>query len=628
MIAHDFRPIRLAWSAIFSRLTASLGIHVILLKGRIIAVKRIVLVTVFVCCFWSNITAEEQGQVKSLASSITEVTVYSDRARVTRSSTFDIEEGVATYAFQKLPGWIDEGSIRVALSPNNAGRITDVQIKRDYLARAGDDDLQKAESAVQEIADQTAALDDELKVLEAQRTQVEAIRMFSLEKLPKDAAFREIDVESYGQVVDFVAQSLREIAKAKRDINVMRRELQPELSARRRKLQELQQLSQLEQTAVLVTIEAEARQQLTLSLTYMLPGATWEPTHELRAQGDRPKEAVVSSYAVVTQTTGEDWDGVTISFSTQSSTETIHIPELDAVLLGDTRSVARIMGGQSQSFLEAQKTYEGQNVLWNYFVNPDQDGNNFMSNLEVQHDVQGRISQVFERLQKRGTTAHFVGRGKPTIRTDGRSIRVAIGEIDLAAESKIVAAPQASLNAARTVEMVNTGKQPLLPGNVSLFHDEAFLGITDVDFISEGESFAIFLGVADQIKLSRTLDRKHSSIVRGRRTRIQVAFEITVENLSDDEVLVSLADRIPVSQHKEISVDRVRIQPDVKPDSKGLLKWDVTLEPKETRVHRIEYRIEYPPAVVEQMRKYKGSASMPSDDLDLSIQIEKIESSF
>ena len=83
--------------------------------------KKALFVAVSLLCLWSVLDAAEMAEVTPLSSSITEVTVYSDRARVTRVSTLALEKGAKVYAFQELPGWIDEGSVRMVLSP--AGTI-------------------------------------------------------------------------------------------------------------------------------------------------------------------------------------------------------------------------------------------------------------------------------------------------------------------------------------------------------------------------------------------------------------------------------------------------------------------------------------------------------------------------
>ena len=135
----------------------------------------------------------------------------------------------------------------------------------------------------------------------------------------------------------------------------------------------------------------------------------------------------------------------------------------------------------------------------------------------------------------------------------------------------------------------------MLPGKVSIFLDGAFMGMTETEYVAPNESFAVYLGVADYVKIGRTLDRKHSELRRGgQRTKMQASFLVTVENLSEHPVSVQLADRIPVSQSEDVKVSGIKIVPDVKPDVKGLLRWDVALPARKTKEFRIEYTLDYP----------------------------------
>ncbi len=567
---------------------------------------------------------------KPVVSKITDVTVYADRAQVTRVGTVALTAEPTRHAFAQLPGWIDEGSVRVSLTPADAGQILDVQIRRTYLAKASSEEFLKADTAVREISDQIAALDDEKAVLEAQSKHVDAIRMFSLDKLPKDVAAREIKPDEYGQSVEFIANSLRKLAAAKRELEKKRRDLQPELTARQQKLNDLRQRSQLEQRTVVVTLKGAAKN-AQVSLTYMLPGATWEPVHELRASPDA-KTVSLASYAVVIQTSGEDWTGVNLSLSTQRSTATMKIPELEAMLVGTGRKIAHVSASSHDSFGLATKNYAAQNGLWNDINNRDVViQQEYRANQVLQFDNSVRVEKLFETLQQRGTTAHFPAMGAQNIRTDGRPVRVPIGQEQFTAQHRILAAPEISLNAARTVDLSNTGKQPLLPGKVSLYLDGAFLGLTEAEFTAPGESFALYLGVADQLKLARTLDKKRSELKRsGSRTKVQASFVVSVENLSDRAVTVQLTDRVPVSESDEVRVGSVKISPEGKPDTKGLLKWDLNLAAKQSKEFRIEYTIEYPNDL--PTRKPAGLGIPASDKaaptFELHEQIKRLEMKF
>lgn len=564
-----------------------------------------------------------------LAARITEVTVYADRAQVVRQAPAQLAPGTSRHAFIKLPGWIDEGSVRVTLSPASAGKILDVQVRRTFLAKPTDEEFIKAELAVRELADQTAAFDDEKAVLDAQAKHVEAIRMFSLDKFPKDVAAREVKPQEYGAAVEFVAESLRKTAAARRELEKKRRELQPELQARQRRVEDLRQRSQLEQRTVVVTVQAAAAAAGTLTLSAMLPGATWEPAHELRASNGVTNLAL-TSYATITQSTGEDWNGVALALSTQHSTETMKIPELQGLLLGNSRAAVRAVN-RTDTFKDANRNWTEQNGFFFNFANPGKfaQQSEYSDNQKLMLGNSAMICAVFETLRLRGTSAHFAAVGAQTIRADGRPVRTPIGAVELAAKHNIVAAPELSLNAAHTADLTHTGKQPLLPGKVALYIDGAFLGLTESDFVAPGESFDVFLGVADQIKLSRVVDPKRSELYRsGTRTRMKVAYVLTVENLADKPATVQLTDRIPVSEVEDIRISSVKTTPEVKADTKGLLRWNAALGPRQSKEHRIEYTIEYPTDLPTRADPKKANISPGSSlqlETDLRLQIRSLE---
>ena len=552
-------------------------------------------------------TPDDPGTV-GLSSEIKKVTVFSDRALVTREARAKVTPEATVYAFKHLPGWVDDGSVRTAAS---AGRIVEVRVGRSYLARATDPTYRKAEAEARALTAKMGALDDELKVLDAKAEQIANVRAFSSEKLPKDVLVDKLGVENYASVVDYVTNTLRETAAARRAVEAQRVELGPELEAKNRLVQELKGMTQIEETTVYVTLQGTASADAAVTLTYMLPGATWEPVHELRTDGAGASSVEVTSFAVVTQASGEDWSHADLAFSTQSSTAAVHIPELGALTLGDTRAATRTMERQSASFSRAQTAFQGQNRLWNLRLQGSEQSRAFeetyKTNFEALQVVQSKTVQIFQSLQQRGTTAQFKALGATKVRADGRSVRVPIGRARLQAKQAIVAAPEQSLNAAITLEMANEAGQPLLPGAVALYQGSSFLGMTNVEFIAAGESFSVFLGVADQLKMSRALDKKHSAIVRKQRTQMALAFVVTVENLSAKPVSLTLADRVPVSEEREIIISNVKISPDVKPDSKGILKWQLTLKPREKRQIDIRYQIEYPPTLVLEMKRQQAA---------------------
>jgi uncharacterized protein (TIGR02231 family) len=596
----------------------------------------------------ASLVSPSDVHATGLSSTIKKVTVFSDRALVVREAPVKITTSPTIYAFKQLPGWVDDGSVRVATT---AGRIVDVRVDRGYLALATDQSYRKAEAEARSLANRMGALDDELKILDAQAKHIEDIKLFSLDKLKKDVILAGVNVGTYSSVVEFISKALRETARARRAVQQEREKLAPEIEAGKKRLEDLKGLTQLEETTVFVTLQGASPGDGTLVLNYMLPGATWEPMHEVRAADNDPSSVEVTSYAVVTQASGEDWLSPELTFSTQSSSAAVRIPELEALTLGDSRAT-QIMERQSASFSRAEAAFKGQNKLWNKRLQSTSVGSNFEEIYQTNYDylqvTQSKTVEIFQSLQQRGTTAQFKAMSTTNVRADGRSVRVPIGRTNLKAKQAIVAAPEQSLNAARTLAMTNEGGQPLLPGNVALYQGGAFLGMTNLDFVADGEQFSLFLSVADQLKLSRALDKKHSSLVRKQHTQMQLAFIVTVENLSNAAVSLTLADRLPVSEDNDVVISGVKVTPDAKPDSKGILRWNLAMQPKEKKKLEIRYQIEYPPTLVLEARRSRareaaspyaaerapGAASparpapAPRKAYDLKREIEQLENAF
>jgi uncharacterized protein (TIGR02231 family) len=591
-----------------------------------------------------------------VSSAIRKVTVYSDRALVSRQGAVKLTTAPTVYAFRQLPGWVDEGSVRAATS---AGNIVDVRVVRGYLARATDPRFVRAEADSRAVAERLLALDDELKVLDAKAKQVEDIKAFSIDRLNKEIAAGgprgvaatpaqsgagAVGVETYAAVVDFIAKELREIAKGRRAVQAEREKLAPEVLANTKRVEELRALTQLEETKVLVTVQGAAAGEALLELTYMLPGATWESTHEVRTAEADPTSVEITSYAVVSQASGDDWDNAELTFSTQSSTAAVRIPTLEALTLGDSRATTHTVETRTATFKRAEAAFKEQNRMWNRRVQSVDSTSNFeesyQANFESLQVTQSKTVQIFQSLQQRGTTAQFKAKSTTRVRADGRSVRVPIGHATLKAKKVIVAAPEQSLNAAQTLEMLNDSGQSLLPGNVAMYQAGAFLGMTNLDFVADGEQLALFLNVADQLKISRVLDKKRSALIKKQRTQMQLSFVVTVENLSNKAMPLQLADRVPISEDKDITISGVKITPDVKPDSKGILRWPLTVNPKEKQRFEIQYTIEYPPTLVVEMKRSQRAApaaspapgspasAAPPKAYDLKTDIEHLETNF
>lgn len=556
---------------------------------------------------------------------ISDVVVYADRAQVTRVGSVDLGASGGEIAVEGLPGWIDHESVRVTLSK---GTILDVAPTTTHLAKAAEASVRKADEAVQALNDKMRVINDDREVIRAEVKQLRALRAFTTDKLPRDVAHRRVKPSEIAESLDFIANRMKAAAKANRDLDASYRELLPELNKANKERNELRTKSQLKQTRIVIAVKGSGKAKLTV--VYMTPGTAWEPGAELRVHNN--SKATLVQHASVVNTTGEDWTSAKLSFSTQRPGEMLQVPAAKALLLGTGgKAVGEVVGpvgqNQAKSFGRASSAYMQMNMASNRSV--------FKANLQVQQAAQRRAQAAFAKLSKRGTTAHFVATTQRSVRSNGKPVRVPITEGAFAVTTKIVAVPEVSLNAVRTAQLTNSTTQPILPGPVALFVNGAFLGKSNLNFVAPGESFSAFLGVVDGIKLTRSIDRKRSSIERGRkRTEVKASFIIQVSNLTGKAITLHMSDRVPVPQGDDMEIDDVVIPKGAKRDSNGLVRWAATIRPKAVARFRIEYELEYPNALaakakksrskrMEQKRRAPASRSRKQYNFDAIDEIEQ-----
>lgn len=146
--------------------------------------------------------------------------------------------------------------------------------------------------------------------------------------------------------------------------------------------------------------------------------------------------------------------------------------------------------------------------------------------------------------------------------------------------------PNAYLTAAFTLN----GETPLLPGTAMLYRDGVFMGQGYLPLLSPGEEARLGFGADDLIKVKRT-EVKRQRGEEGLLTTSNVderAYDITVKNLHDFAIPVTVIDQMPYSVREDITVETL---PGMTPPSlkdferkRGVLAWNLNLKTKAEKV--------------------------------------------
>jgi hypothetical protein len=138
-------------------------------------------------------------------------------------------------------------------------------------------------------------------------------------------------------------------------------------------------------------------------------------------------------------------------------------------------------------------------------------------------------------------------------------------------------------------------QQQLLPGAVNILTNGKHRGVFQMVLPSPGDTLRLPLGQDSRVRCSRKrlVDLCSSSVLGGSRKTTQ-SFELVVENLYNRSIEVVTKDRIPVTKSKDIEVDAVELNGGQLDPISGIVTWNQTLAPLETRTVVITYTVSFP----------------------------------
>jgi uncharacterized protein (TIGR02231 family) len=311
-----------------------------------------------------------------------------------------------------------------------------------------------------------------------------------------------------------------------------------------------------------------------------VPGAAWRPYHRARLD---PKSGalVLRTDACVWQSTGEDWTGAALLFSTERPSLGVEPPDL-------TDDVLRVRRKPERMVVEAR----------------DQ---------EIDSTGLGRgavVPQEVPGIDDGGLGTQLRAAAPATIPADGKPYRVLLSERAMTAEVELVAMPERGLAAHLRAVATNPGPSPVLAGPVDLVLASGYAGRGVVEFIASGEKLELGFGPDAEIRMHREVGRvgEEGGLLSGwNEVRVRVA--VRLSNLGATPRKLKVTERIPVSEVEQVKIelaaaDAWKLEDDAgrREDivvvtartvdaERGMVSWIVELPAHDRRAVALEYTI-------------------------------------
>ena len=520
--------------------------------------------------------------MKPFSTTITAVTVYPDRARITRTGTAALDAGNNQLIIEELPMRMIPESLRTAAHGTVRARLLGAQVQKKHYVETPSETIRQLEEQIEALQEELNKLDIQSELLKGQRETLDKIAGQS-DKFALALASGEMQVEQELAIFDALRIQGEKLETEALGLQRTRKQIDQRLQKLLKDLEQLRSSRPRERYAAIVEVEMRQAGELTLELSYVVHKAEWQPIYDLRlVEEENNTQCDVTYLAQVTQNTGENWDGVRLTLSTARPAQSQGLPELkpwyvQPPTIAPRAVMAAPMMAAPDKRMKAMSMAER--------VEED-------ALLATDFEAQAVMAEV----DTTGTAVTYAIPGTVSIPPDGTAHKVTVARFPLPPRLDYICVPRLTEAVYRRAKVKNDSPYTLLPGQVSLFVGDEFIGTTPLELTAPQGEIELALGIEDRIKVERELKRRDvdKRLISGRRHQVY-GYEIRLENLLPAIANTQVQDQIPVAKHEDVKVKLETCQPKPSEQSElNILKWDLSLESKEKRTFRFDFSVDSP----------------------------------
>ncbi len=527
--------------------------------------------------------------MKILESKITAVTVFADRAQITREAKIQLSKGENKVAFDKLPISIEKKSVQVTGEGN--GILNDITFKQIYYADYPEEKVKIIYDKIKELQKEDKEISDNMKIAENEGNFVEDIANKLTSNTEGEKSAPILDPEKWIKMVDFYRSKNEKIKGELRNLNIKKEELSEKILILQRELNQYGANRNKTKNQVQISLENQEDTEMILKLSYITYGASWYPFYDLRASTSQ-KTMNISYNAMITQSTGEDWDDVKINISTAQVQISGKQPELSTWFIDIYRPPVEPPMAEFRDVSRSRSLKKK--------MSKEKLGGKFDAiSGAVAPSPKMEIKQA--KVETGATSVLFNIQGTNTIKSDNTPHKVSITIKELPAEFTYGTVPKKSQFAYLKTKATNNTDFPFLAGETNIFLDGGFVANSRLQLVAPNETFTTSLGVDESIKVEYKLINKFEKDkgVFSKKANIVFEYKTTITNNKKSKEKIIIYDQLPVSQNDDIKVEL--LEPKYKEDTDNLkinkqkfIEWHYELEPTQKVEINFSYSVENP----------------------------------
>lgn len=487
---------------------------------------------------------------------IERVVVFSDRAEVTRGQEVECRGEKAEVEFPLLPVALDLRTLRAvaggkAKALGVVSEVGPVEVDRDVRRAEVQKALDKVQVRLQEVRD--ALVGEQERVGDAHHYSELLAAVLSEElRSPKP------NVDSWKKALGLLETTETESRLRAVGGLAELRKLEREEAQLLRRLSAFDSTSPKEARSAKVAVACGGEGRVRVSLSYVVPGATWHPEYDLRfltegGQKVGKGRVELTVGAVVQQATGEDWLKAKLVLSTSKPKLGAEAPEPAPI------------------FVDGYQASDGQVLV---------QGVEDRSSLSAGGSAGARGPSAVT-LDDGGKSITLTLPNPVDVMSDGRPYWMPVDEADGSGESFLLTIPKLSPYVYQAVRTTNPASYPLLEGRVHVYRNSSYVGDTWTKYLGPGENTEVSLGLDEELSVERidvkALSRKPGVFSSKIKMERELAVKVTNRAMASQKI--EIREQIPVSKDERVGVElEEKTSKGAKVDAeRGIVSWVVEI---------------------------------------------------
>jgi len=509
---------------------------------------------------------------QNVNSKITDVTVFLNRAQVTRLVKTQLNAGKTNLIVSGLTSMLDPQSIQVSGKGNFI--ILGTSHQQNYLSELN------MPKALKSLKDSLELLQKQIQLEQSQKEILNKEEQLLMSNQKIGGANQNLSVAELKAMADFYRSRLTEIVSSRMREDDKIRKLNELIVKLQQQINSQNEIYQRNTSEIVVSLSADAPANAEFEISYVVGNAGWVPQYDIRAINT--KSPLQLNYkANVFQSTGEEWKNVKLKLSTANPSESGLKPELVAWYLDFYQPM------QLQEVVTIRSERKKMNAPSMAMAKED-------SKAEAEAPPIPTIADYVSTIQTSLNTEFDISLPY-TVSSANKPTLVDIRNYELKADYNYSSAPKLDRDAFLLAKATGWEELSLLPGEANIFFEGTFTGKSFIDPNNIKDTLSLSLGRDKRIVVKREKQKELTSRkFIGTNQKETYAWEISIRNTKAEPIKISLEDQVPVSQNSQIEVTAIDIAGAKYNKDTGKLSWELNLQSNETKKIVFKYEVKYP----------------------------------